>query len=158
MAHGNRSSDANHPQISAIEVTSDNLTSRAGLTMFARYLDRIGVAWFAERWLGQIRKSGKGSPASECLRQILLFLVDDTCRHLTQFDALKDDPGYAATIERRPQDLLSSHAVKRFCGNFTFGRIWLLRKLLQEVFIWRLTAGPPLPHTTFIIAVCNIDL
>jgi hypothetical protein len=143
MAHGNRSSDVNHPQISAIEVTSDNLTSRAGLALFARYLDRIGVAWFSERWLGQIRKNGKGSSASECLRQILLFLVDGTCRHLTHFDALKDDPGYAATIERRPQDLLSSHAVKRFFGNFTFGRIWLLRKLLQEIFIWRLCLEKP---------------
>lgn len=143
MAKSNRSSGANHPQISAIEVTSDNLTSRAGLALLARYLDRIGLAWFAERWFGQIRKNGKGSSASECFRQILLFLVDGTSRHLTHFDALKDDPGYAATIERRPQDLLSSHAVKRFFGNFTFGRIWLLRKLLQEIFIWRLCLEKP---------------
>ena len=143
MAHRNRYAATNHPQISAIEETSDTLTSRAGLALFARYLDRIGIAWFAERWLGPIRKNKKGSSAFECMRQILLFLVDGTSRHLTHFDALKDDPGYAATIERRPDDLLSSHAVKRFFGNISFGRIWLLRKLLQEIFIWRLCLEKP---------------
>jgi len=143
MAHSNRSSRANHPQIAAIVETSDTLTSRAGLALFARYLDRIGLAWFAERWLGPIRQNSKGAAAAECLRQILLFLVDGTSRHLTGFDALKDDAGYAATIERRPRDLLSSHAVKRFFGNVTWGRIWLLRRLLQEIFIWRLVLEKP---------------
>ena len=143
MSHNNRYAAANHPEISAIEETSDTLTSRAGLALFARYLDQIGIAWFIERWLGPIRKNGKGSSASECMRQILLFLIDGTSRHLTHFDDLKDDAGYAATIERKPDDLLSSHAVKRFFGNFTFGRIWLLRKLLQEIFIWRLCLEKP---------------
>lgn len=143
MAHHSRYPAENHPQIAAIEETGDTLTSRAGLALFARYFDRIGIAWFAERWLGPIRKNGKGSSASECLRQILLFLVDGTSRHLTYFDSLKDDAGYAATIERNQDDLLSSHAVKRFFGNFTWGRIWLLRKLLQEIFIWRLCLEAP---------------
>ncbi|MFH1844320.1 MAG: IS1380 family transposase, partial [bacterium] len=72
MAHNTRYSAAGHPKISAIEETSDNLTSRAGLALFARYLDKIGIAWFIERWLGPIRKNSKGSPAYECMRQILL--------------------------------------------------------------------------------------
>jgi len=143
MAHRNRYPATNHPQIAAIEETRDTLTSRAGLALFARYLDRIGIAWFAERWLGPIRKNRKGASASECLRQILLFFIDGTSRYLTRFDDLKQDPGYAATIERHPDDLVSSHAVKRFIGNFSFGRIWLLRKLLQEIFIWRLCLEKP---------------
>jgi len=143
MAHRSRYPAANHPKIAAIEETSDTLTSRAGLALFARYLDKIGIAWFAERWLGPIRKNRKGSSAFECLRQILLFLVDGTSRHLTHFDTLKTDAGYAATIERRPGDLLSSHAVKRFFGNITWGRIWLMRRLLQEIFIWRLCLEAP---------------
>jgi hypothetical protein len=132
-----------HQRIAAIEVTSDTLTSRAGLALFARYLDQIGLGWFLSRWLGPLRKSAKGLPAAECVRQILLFLIDGTCRHLTHFDTLKSDAGYAAAIERRPQDLISSHAVKRFIRSIGFGRIWLLRRLLQEMFIWRLNlAGP----------------
>jgi len=143
MTHDSRSSRSNHPQISAIEQTSDTLTSRAGLLLFARYIDKIGLARFTDRWFADVRKSGKGASASECLRQILLFFIDGTSRHLTRFDDIKQDPGYAATIERRPEDLISSHAVKRFIGNFSFGRIWLLRKLLQEIFIWRLCLEKP---------------
>jgi hypothetical protein len=143
MDHNNRSRGSDHPQINAIEETGDTLTSRAGLALFARYLDRIGIAWFFERWLGPIRKNKKGSAAAECMRQILLFLIDGTSRHLTHFDTLKDDAGYAATIERKAGDLLSSHAVKRFFGSITCGRIWLLRKVLQEIFIWRLCLEKP---------------
>ena len=143
MTYDSRSSAANHPKITAIEETTDTLTSRAGLALFARYLDKIGIAWFIERWLGPVRKNKKGPSAVECMRQILLFLIDGTSRHLAHFDTLKSDAGYAATIEREPGDLMTSHAVKRFFGNFTFGRIWLLRKLLQEIFIWRLCLDKP---------------
>lgn len=132
-----------HPRIAGIEVTPDTLTSRAGLALFARYLDQIGLRPFLSRWLGPLRKSAKGLPAAECVRQVLLFVVDGTSRHLTHFDLLKRDDGYAATIERRPEDLVSSHAVKRFFRSIGFGRIWLLRKLLQELFIWRLCLTEP---------------
>ena len=131
------------PRIAGIEVTPDTLTSRAGLALFARYLDQIGLRPFLSRWLGPLRKSAKGLPAAECVRQVLLFVVDGTSRHLTHFDLLKRDDGYAATIERRPEDLVSSHAVKRFFRSIGFGRIWLLRKLLQELFIWRLCLTEP---------------
>lgn len=132
-----------HARIAGIEVTSDTLTSRAGVALFARYLDQIGLGWFLSRWLGPLRKSAKGLAAAECVRQILLFLIDGTCRHLTHFDTLKSDAGYAATIERRREDLISSHAVKRFITSIGFGRIWLLRRLLQEMFIWRLCLAEP---------------
>jgi len=143
MAHYIPSAATVHPKVSAVERTSDTLTSRAGLLLFARYIDKIGLTRSTDRWFADVRKSRKGASASECLRQILLFFIDGTSRHLTRFDDLKQDPGYAATIERRCDDLISSHAVKRFIGNFTFGRIWLLRKLLQEIFIWRLCLEKP---------------
>jgi len=135
MAKHNRSAALRHPKIVAIETTADTLTSRAGLALFGRYLDNIGLGWFSDRWLGPVRKSKKGQSATECIRLILLFFIDGISRHLSYFDPLKEDAGYAATVERDPDDLLSSHAVKRFFGNFTQCRIWLLRKLLQEIFI-----------------------
>jgi len=143
MSKNTRKSSPKHPEIAAIEVTNDTLTNRAGLALFARYLDGIDLGWFIARWIGPLRKNSKGQSAVECLRQILVFLVDGTSRRLTYFDALKSDCGYAAIIEREPEDLLSSHSVKRFFGSFTFGRIWLLRKLLQELFIWRLCLAEP---------------
>ena len=99
MSHNSRSSAQKHPQISAVELTGDTLTSRAGLLLFARYIDKIGLARFTDRWFAKVRKNRKGASASECLRQILLFFIDGTSRHLTRFDDLKQDPGYAATIE-----------------------------------------------------------
>lgn len=119
------------------------MTGRAGLFVFARYLDGTGMDWFVDRWLGALRRNAKGRSAAECMRQVLLFMVDGTSRHLSHFDELKADEGYAATIERRPEDLLSSHSVKRFFGAIGWGRIWLLRKLLQELFIWRLRIEKP---------------
>ena len=105
MKHTSASSQ--HAHIAAIEVTSDTLTSRAGLALFARYLDRIDLGEYLRRWLGPLRKNAKGVPAAECVRQVLLFLVDGTSRHLTHFDSLKADSGYAGTIERRPEELVT---------------------------------------------------
>jgi len=48
MIHNNRYPSTNHPHISAILETSDTLTSRAGLLLFARYLNRIGFFWCVE--------------------------------------------------------------------------------------------------------------
>jgi hypothetical protein len=143
MKENTRESAPKHPRIAAIEETTDTLTGRAGLALFARYLDGIGLRWFVERWFSPLRKSDKGMAVFECFRQVLLFLLDGTSRHLTYFDEMKKDAGYAATIERDAEHLLSSHSVKRFFGSFTWGRIWLLRKLLQELFVWRLCLEKP---------------
>jgi hypothetical protein len=93
--------------------------------------------------LGVVRKNAKGLSAVECMRQVMLFMVDGTSRHLSHFDELKADEGYAETIGRCSRDLLSSHSVKRFFGAISWGRIWLLRRLLQELFIWRLQIEKP---------------
>jgi hypothetical protein len=108
MKENTRESTPKHPRIAGIEETTDTLTGRAGLALFARYLDGIGLQWFVERWFGPLRKSDKGMAVSECFRQVLLFLLDGTSRHLTYFDEMKRDAGYAATIERNAEHLLSS--------------------------------------------------
>ena len=59
------------------------------------------------------------------------------------FDALKKDDGYAAAIETAPEQMLSSHAVKRFLGAFSWYRIWLFRSLLKQLFRWRLQIRKP---------------
>ena len=58
-------------------------------------------------------------------------------------DALKQDEGYAGAIETGSKALLSSHAVKRFFGGFYMYRIGLFRRLLQQLFLWRLRLEPP---------------
>jgi hypothetical protein len=139
MAHSN---DRSHV-IDEVEATSDTLTSRDGLTPFVRYLRNIAIYPVLERLFGSIRKSAKWQPVSEVFKQVFCFLLDGTSRHLVYFDALKKDAGYAAAIETAPAQMLSSHAVKRFFGAFSWYRIWLFRSLLKQLFRWRLQIRKP---------------
>jgi hypothetical protein len=129
--------------IDGVEATSDTLTSRGGLTLLVRYLRNIAIYPVLERLFGSIRKNAKGQPVSEIFKQVFCFLVDGTSRHLVYFDALKKDEGYAAAIETAPDQMLSSHAVKRFFGAFSWYRIWLFRALLKQLFLWRLQIQKP---------------
>jgi hypothetical protein len=135
-------SESTH-RIDKIGVTSDSLTSRAGLALFARYLAELGIFPVLAQLFGRIRKSSKGLPVVEIFKQILVFFADGTSRHLTRFDTLKKDPGYAGTIESAPHRLLSSHAVKRFFKAFSLPLNHAFRKLLRHLFLWRLRIVQP---------------
>ena len=130
--------------INDVDVTPEVLSSRAGLTLFVRYLRNIVLFPYLEDLFCKIRKSRKGQEISEIFKQLFCFFMDGTSRHLVYFDTLKKDEGYAGSIETDPENMLSSHAVKRF-----FGAIWLpwtfmFRKVLQKLFLWRLHIVKPL--------------
>jgi hypothetical protein len=128
-------------KIHRIETTSDRLTGRAGLALFVAYLHGIHIfSWF-DRWFGTIRKNRKGIP--ELFKQVLCFFVDGTSRRLAYFDLLSKDEGYAGSIETQKTDMASSHQVKRFFKAFAWTRVFLFRRLLQTLFIWRLRITRP---------------
>ncbi len=129
--------------IDKIGITSDTLSSRGGLSFFVRYLRNICLGPHIVRLFGGMRKNRKGQPVTEIFKQLFCNFVDGTSRHLVHFDLLKEDAGYAGTIESSQDKLLSSHAVKRFFQEFSWYRIWLFRGLLQELFIWRLNLTKP---------------
>ncbi|MCP3959279.1 MAG: IS1380 family transposase [bacterium] len=129
--------------ITKIEVTPDSLTGRAGLNLFVRYLDNICINPLLQQLFGRLRKSRKGLPIIELFKQIFVFILDGTSRHLSYFDALKKDPSHAGIVECSPQQLLSSHAVKRFFKAFSLPVIHFFRKLLRELFVWRLRLAEP---------------
>lgn len=89
-------------------------------------------------------KSVKGKEIIELFKQIICFLIDGTSRHLSYFDQLKVDKGYAEVIETDPSDMASSHAIKRFLKKFSWPLIWMFRKILKQMFIWRLHLVQPL--------------
>ncbi len=101
-------------RIDKIEITTDKLTSRAGLTPFVRYLDSINVFPTFGILFRSIRKNRKSQPLASIFKQIICFLADRTSSHMSYFDDLKADEGYAAGIEVAPEQMLSSHSVKRF--------------------------------------------
>lgn len=129
--------------IDDVEITPDNLTGRGGLSLFVRYLRHINIFPQMETFFGSMRRSSKGQSISEVFKQLLCFFVDGTSRHLVYFDSLAKDTGYAGVIETEPGCMLSSHAVKRFFRSFWWPRIYLFRRLLQRLFLWRLCLQAP---------------
>ena len=107
-------------RIDDIETTTDCLTDRGALALFARYVSSIvGLNAVLQRCFGSMRKSRKGLPVLELFKQLLCFFMDGTSFHLTRFDELANDAGYAACIETPQEDLASSHQVKRFFRAFS---------------------------------------
>lgn len=130
-------------EISAIEKTDQKLTGRAGLALFVAYLHSTNTFPIVEGFFGSIRKSGKGLKVYELFKQVLCFMADGTSRHLTYFDHLKKDEGYAGSIETETEQMASSHQIKRFFNAFAWTRVFLFRRLLQTLFIWRLRIKQP---------------
>lgn len=130
-------------RINEVDKTTDNLSSRAGLSLFVRYLENILLFRHLERLFGGMRKSMKAQSVVEIFKQLFCFMLDGTSRHLVYFDAIKEDPGYAGVIETSKEAMLSSHSVKRFFKAFSWYRIWLFRTLLQQLFLWRVKLAKP---------------
>lgn len=130
-------------EISTIETTDERLTARAGLALFVAYLYQIQIFPIIDRFFGSMRKSKKGVEIFELIKQVLCFMVDGTSRHLTYFDQLSKDAGYAGSIETDLDQMASSHRMKRFFKAFAWTRIFLFRRLLQTLFIWRLKIKQP---------------
>ena len=130
-------------RINKIEVTQDTLTGRGGMAPFVRYIEKVGICNILLSLFGYIRKSKKGASIWNIFKQVLCFFYDGTSRHISYFDQLKDDAGYAAVIENSEEEMVSSHQVKRFFKSFSWlcGRIF--RKILKQLFIWRLRIEKP---------------
>lgn len=130
-------------KLSCLGTTGDKLTGRAGLSFFLRYLDNIGLNPLISKFFGSLRKSRKGGKIESLFKQVLSFFVDGSSRHLTYFDQLKEDEGYAASLESKPAQLCSSHSIKRFFKSFSFLRNRLFRQLYHKMFLWRLRIENP---------------
>jgi len=143
MAESLSSRNSTPPLFDGIEITSDTLTGRGGLALFSRYLRNLEIFPHIDRLFGSMRKSSKGLPVTVLFHQLFCFFLDGTSRHLVRFDELKQDEGYAAVIETQPDQMASSHTIKRFFGAFWWPRIWLFRRLLLHLFVWRLKLEAP---------------
>ena len=62
---------------------------------------------------------------------------------MTRFDHLQTDEGYAGVIETDKTSMISSHTAKRFFRSFSNVRVWLFRKVLKQLFLWRLNKEQP---------------
>ena len=136
--------NSNTVRINKIEETSDTLIGRGGISFFVRYLTSIGIFSVLLEHFAPLRKSKKGLPVEDIFKQMFCWFFDGTSRHLSYFDQLAKDEGYAGAIEQAPEDMASSHTIKRFFKSISIFKVWLFRKILQELFIWRLKIKQPL--------------
>lgn len=139
----NRSVFNNQTKISDVEITDDTLTGRGGLALFVRYLRGVRIFDEIENMFGHQRRSRKGQPVCEIFKQILCFFMDGSSRHVSYFDHLKKDAGYAAGIETEIENMQSTSAIQRFMRVFTYDTTGIFRRLLKGLFLWRLKIKKP---------------
>jgi len=133
----------NPHRINKIEETSDNLTGRGGISFFNRYLSTIGIYSVLLEHFAPLRKSKKGLPVEDIFKQIFSWFFDGTSRHLSYFDELAKDEGYAGAIEQATENMASSHTIKRFFKSINIFKVWLFREILTGLFLWRLKIKKP---------------
>lgn len=129
--------------ITRIEATEDKISGRGGLAFILRYFEGVRIFKLIESHLGDLCRNKKGQSVGFIIRQIMAKFVDGTDTAISGFDRLKADDSYGAVIEVSQKDLLSSHAVKRFFNKFFGFKHMLLRRILIELFVWRLKIERP---------------
>jgi len=129
--------------INKIGTTANTISGRGGLSFISRYIENIKLFPLIDKKLSSLRFNLKGKTISFIIRQILMFFIDGTHKAISGFDIVKKDAGYASILEVKKEDLLSSHAIKRFFRKFSYFKCAVLRKILNTLFIWRLGIKRP---------------
>ena len=76
MKYNSTNKNNSNAIIDDVEVTGDNLTSRAGLSLFVRYLRSIVLFPYLEEIFFKIRKNNKGQGITEIFKQLFCFLLE----------------------------------------------------------------------------------
>lgn len=90
-----------------------------------------------------LKMQSKGLQPEHFLKQIFAFFIDGTDMTMSGFDSKKKDQAYAALMETKSSQLASSHQIKRFFAKLAMVQGKLFRKILHELFIWRLRIEKP---------------
>lgn len=130
-------------RIAEIEPTDEQLTGRGGLAVFVRFLEASGLLDRLASDLSALRQTQKGLSVRSFLKQVLCFFMDGTSRHLTHFDRLAEDGGYAGATQTPREEMASSHQIKRLFRRFSGEQLAALRALLLELFLRRLEREEP---------------
>jgi hypothetical protein len=135
----------NSAKINKIETTNDIISGRGGLALFMRYVEQTQFYNLVQKVLGHIKTSQKGLSLFQFIKQMIAFIINGTYMSMASFDKYKQDAGYTALLENKPEEMASSHQIKRFFRKLMHNKITnaIYRKILHELFIWRLTIEQP---------------
>jgi len=138
-----KKSKSKRAKISKVEVTSDKISGRGGLFFVLRFIENAGFYKIFENLFGFVKGSRKGLSCSQIMKQLLAFFIDGTDMSMSSFDKRKSDKAYAAILENTPDQMASSHQIKRFFRKFIPIPNWVFRQLLAWMFMWRLNKEKP---------------
>jgi hypothetical protein len=131
-------------KITKIGITSDKISARGGLPLFLRYISKIRLyAVISGTIISFFATNNKGLQLKQFLKQIFAFFMDGTNMAISSFDRLKNDEGYTALLENTPQEMASSHQIKRFFIKLSVVTNFIFNKIIHELFVWRLQIAKP---------------
>jgi len=135
----------NSAKINKIETTNDVISGRGGLALFMRYVEQSQFYNLVQNVLGHVKTSQKGLSLFQFIKQMIAFIINGTYMSISSFDKYKQDAGYTALLENKPEEMASSHQIKRFFRKLMNNKITnaIYRKILHELFVWRLTIEKP---------------
>lgn len=126
-------------KITKIGVTNDKISARGGIPLFLRYIERIRLYdVISTAFLPNITIGGKGLQLPQFLKQMFAFFIDGTHTAISHFDLLKNDVGYASSLENSVDEMASSHQVKRFFLKTSSIKDHIFNHILHELLVWRL--------------------
>jgi len=130
-------------RISDVQITSDTLTGRGGLTFILHYLDRIGIWTLFSEIIGHLRFSGKGKAIETIVRQVIASFIDGSDISMEGFDRRRKNSELSSVLECNQDELVGGSIVRRFFYKFLGSRYRLLRPILHQLFVWRLKIDQP---------------
>ncbi len=130
--------------ITKIGITNDKISGRGGLPLYLRYLESVGLyKLISSTILSLLVFGGKGLGLQQFLKQMFAYFMDGTDMAICGFDKKKSDQGYAAILGNEPDQMASSHQIKRFFIKVSIVSNIVFNKILHELFIWRLKITMP---------------
>lgn len=131
-------------KITKITATDQKISGRGGITFFLLYVENIGLYKVFKQTFSKVNIfSNKGLQLFQFLKQILAFFIDGTDLTMTSFDKRKEDEAYTAVLENCKKDMASSHQIKRFFRKLSIVPNIIFRKILRQLFVWRLLIEKP---------------
>jgi len=131
-------------KITKISVTNQKISGRGGITLFLRYVEQTKFYWVMAFVFSRLDIfNTKGLQLLQFMKQMIAFFIDGTDMSISSFDKRKKDEAYAAVLENSPGEMASSHQIKRFFKKLSIVPSFVFRKVLHNLFIWRLKISRP---------------
>ncbi len=131
-------------KVKKIALTKDKITGRAGINFFLRYIERTNLYQLLWFFIGsKLTPNSKGLQLEQFMKQMFAFFIDGTHMSISGFDLKQKDPSYCLLLENEQSEMASSHQIKRFFGKLSGLCNTPYRKVLHQLFIWRLHIEKP---------------